>query len=97
MVENTYSKIEFADYVATKTGQGKAYTQKMVESIFEAIVILVGEKKKEINIPGFGKISAIPTAARTGRNPKSGESIHISASHKIKFKPAKNFKDVVKA
>ena len=46
-----------------------------------------------MNISGFGTFSVSERQARTGRNPKTGESIEISASRSAKFKPGKQLKD----
>ena len=47
----------------------------------------------KVNISGFGTFSVSSRKARTGRNPKTGESIEISASRAAKFKPGKTLKD----
>jgi DNA-binding protein HU-beta len=44
-------------------------------------------------ISGFGTFSVSARKARTGRNPKTGESIEISASRAAKFKAGKTLKD----
>ncbi|NQY41979.1 MAG: HU family DNA-binding protein [Legionellales bacterium] len=49
----------------------------------------------QIAIPGFGTFSVSNRAARTGRNPRTGESIEIPASRVPKFKPGKNLKEAV--
>jgi nucleoid DNA-binding protein len=46
-----------------------------------------------VNISGFGTFSVSERQARTGRNPKTGEAIQISASRSAKFKPGKQLKD----
>ena len=95
MAAKNYSKGEFIDYVAVKTGAGKAYTQKMLDSITDAIVSIVGKEKGEVNIPGFGKFRAATTKAKTARNPHSGEPVQVPAGHRVSFKAGKNFKDAV--
>jgi DNA-binding protein HU-beta len=47
----------------------------------------------KVNISGFGTFSVSSRKARTGRNPKTGESIEISASRAAKFKAGKTLKD----
>jgi DNA-binding protein HU-beta len=46
-----------------------------------------------VNISGFGTFSVSERQARTGRNPKTGESIQITASRSAKFKAGKQLKD----
>ncbi len=48
---------------------------------------------KEISLPGFGKFELVRRAARTARNPQTGESIQIKASWAVKFKVSKTLKD----
>ncbi len=45
-------------------------------------------------LKGFGTFTVRETAARVGRNPRTGEPVNIAASHKIAFKPAKNLKEI---
>jgi DNA-binding protein HU-beta len=49
----------------------------------------------KVNISGFGTFSVSARKARTGRNPKTGESIEIAASRAAKFKPGKTLKDEI--
>jgi len=50
-----------------------------------------------ITLVGFGTFAVKNRAARTGRNPKTGQEINISASNQISFKPGKSFKDALKS
>lgn len=49
-----------------------------------------------ITLPGFGTFKLVETAARTGRNPQTGEPIDIPAKRKVKFAPSDKLKDLVK-
>jgi DNA-binding protein HU-beta len=49
----------------------------------------------EITLPGIGKLTVTERAARTGRNPKTGEAIELPATSVPKFKAAKVLKEVV--
>ena len=57
-----------------------------------AAVLVNGDK---ITLPGFGTFKVVETAARTGRNPKTGEPVEIPAKRKIKFNPTQALKDLV--
>jgi len=48
-----------------------------------------------VTLTGFGTFSVSQRAARTGRNPQTGESIEIPARKGIKFKAGKTLKDAV--
>ena len=45
--------------------------------------------------PGMGKLSAVHTKARDGRNPKTGEKLHIPAKLRVVFKPSKVFRELL--
>jgi nucleoid DNA-binding protein len=66
----------------------------MVDDVFELIAdgLTKGEK---IDLRGFGTFSVRESAARTGRNPQSGEPIQIPARRVPAFKPGKELKDKV--
>lgn len=67
----------------------------ILEGFTKTIVdeVAAGEK---VAITGFGSFESVERAAREGRNPLTGEDIHIPASKSPKFKASKTFKDVVK-
>jgi len=49
-----------------------------------------------VTLVGFGTFSVSNRAARTGRNPQTGEALQIAASKGVKFKAGKALKDAVK-
>lgn len=49
----------------------------------------------EVTLIGIGKLKASTRVARTGRNPKTGESIEIPAKNTVKFSPAKTMTDAI--
>ena len=53
-------------------------------------------KGEKVNITGFGIFKVADRKAREGRNPKTGETIHIAASKKPRFTPGKLLKEAVK-
>lgn len=50
----------------------------------------------EVPLPGIGKLKAKKTAARKGRNPRTGESVDIPAGKKVRFVPCKELKEALK-
>ena len=68
---------------------------KAVDAIFDTITTSLG-RGEEVAIPGFGVFKVVKRAAREGRNPKTGEKIHIAASIKPKFRAGKVLKEAVK-
>lgn len=47
-----------------------------------------------VKLKGFGTFTVKPTAARMGRNPRTGEPVQIASGNKIAFKAAKNLKEM---
>ena len=88
------TKSETLQALADKLGK----TKKEAGEILDAVVQLAyGETKKsgEFTIPGLGKLQKKHRAARMGRNPATGESIHIAAKTVVKFRVAKAAKDSI--
>ncbi|MCS6789200.1 MAG: HU family DNA-binding protein [Patescibacteria group bacterium] len=72
----------------------KALANRVVDAVFDTIVKTM-KKGEEVAISGFGTFRVAKRAAREGRNPKTGEKIHIPASTKPKFRAAKALKEAV--
>ena len=73
-------------------------TKKDVESVLNSFVNVVsGElaKKEKVQLVGFGTFETRERAARTGRNPQTGEEIKIAAATAPAFKAGKALKDKV--
>ena len=86
------TKAELIDAMATKIDLPKATAERAVNLIFDDIVSALKANDK-VNISGFGTFAVSARKARTGRNPKTGESIQIAASKSAKFKAGKTLKD----
>jgi DNA-binding protein HU-beta len=66
-----------------------------VLSGFAEVVTSTVAKGEQVAISGFAKFAKVERAARMGRNPATGEQIHIKASKKARITPLKAFKDAV--
>ena len=88
------NKADLVDAVAEAADVPKATAQRCVDAVFENISkgLKAGDT---INLVGFGTFSIKDRAARTGRNPRTGEEIQIAASRVPGFKPGKGLKDAV--
>ena len=79
-------------------GSGKELSKKklgeLVDEVFDTIAKAV-KKEKRFAYPGFGTWSVKKRAARTGRNPRTGDPINIAATKTVTFKPAPNLKNVL--
>jgi integration host factor beta subunit len=89
-------KADLVDAIAGKTGAAKAQVQQLVEDVFELMADALARGEK-IDLRGFGTFSVRDSAARTGRNPQTGEPISIPARRVPGFKPGKELKDRVNA
>ncbi len=86
------TKAELIEGLSNKLGLNKAEAEKAVNLILDDIVAALKQGER-VNISGFGTFSVSTRQARTGRNPKTGESIEISASRSAKFKAGKQLRD----
>ena len=66
------------------------FLEKMVELAYSEV-----KNSGEFVIPGVGKLVKVDRKARMGRNPATGEEIHIPAKTVVKFRVAKAAKDAV--
>ncbi len=89
------TKANIIDAVATKTGTTKKASEAAVNAAIEAIVdaLKAGDK---VQVFGFGTFEVKERAARTGRNPRTGETLEIAASKNVGFSAAKALKDAIK-
>ncbi|MDH2364190.1 DNA-binding protein [Priestia megaterium] len=88
-------KAELIDAVATKSELTKQDSKKAVDALFETISNTLAKEEK-IQLIGFGTFEVRERAARTGRNPQTGEEMTIPASKVPAFKPGKELKAAVK-
>jgi len=88
------TKAELIESVASKVDLPRATAERAVNTMFDEMTAALRQGDK-VNISGFGTFSVSERKARTGRNPKTGESIEIAASRAAKFKPGKTLKDEI--
>jgi DNA-binding protein HU-beta len=86
------TKADLIEALANKLGINRNDAEKAVNIVLDDIVNALKQGDR-VNISGFGTFSVSSREARTGRNPKTGETIEISASRAAKFKPGKQLKD----
>jgi len=89
------NKMELISAVATQAELSKQDAKKAVEALFETISNTLAKEEK-IQLIGFGTFEVRERAARTGRNPQTGEEMTIPASKVPAFKPGKELKAAVK-
>lgn len=88
------NKMELIEAVSSKAGITKSEAQKIVGAAFDAIAEGLAADGK-VTLVGFGTFEVRSRDARTGRNPRTGETIKIQASRTPAFKPGKDLKEAV--
>lgn len=90
------TKAELIQHLSDKAEVTKA----QAENVLNALIATVHDKLRageELSIADLGKFSVTDKAARTGRNPATGEEIQIAAKKSPKFSAAKALKDAANA
>ncbi|MDZ7737270.1 MAG: HU family DNA-binding protein [Gammaproteobacteria bacterium] len=88
------NKAELIDAVAETADISKASAARALDGALDAITESL-RKGDTVTLVGFGTFSVRQRAARSGRNPQTGETIKIKASKVPGFKPGKAFKDAI--
>jgi DNA-binding protein HU-beta len=88
------NKSELIEKVAGQAGLSKSEAEKAVNAVIGVIESAVAADDK-VTLPGFGAWSRTQRAARTGRNPRTGEPVQIPASKAVKFSVGADFKKKV--
>ncbi|HEY4500967.1 MAG TPA: HU family DNA-binding protein [Candidatus Paceibacterota bacterium] len=89
------NKADIIDKVHGVLGSTKADAERAVECMIDCIVSSL-KAGGEVSVAGLGIFATKARPARQGRNPRTGESIHIAATRTAKFRAAKALKDAVK-
>ena len=90
------TKKEIADYLAANHNLTGKAANEIVGDVFKFLGNELGDGN-EVNIDKFGKFTIGERAARTGRNPQTGEAIEIAASKSVSFKASKGIKEALNA
>ncbi len=88
------NKSELIDAVASAADLSRADATSATDAVLDTITDALS-KGDQVTLVGFGTFSVRDRAARTGRNPQTGETIQIKASKSPGFKAGKAFKDAV--
>lgn len=88
------SKQELINVIADAGGLPKTTAESVLNAFTDYLITTV-ENGGKVTVPGLGILEPSHRAARTGRDPKSGQPMQIPAKTVPKFKAAKKFKDAV--
>jgi len=89
------NKADLAQKVQDILGGTKTQAEEVVQTLIDTIVDTL-KKGEEVSVAGLGIFSTKMRPARQGRNPRTGETIQVSAMRTPKFRAAKALKDAVK-
>ncbi|MBQ3063200.1 MAG: HU family DNA-binding protein [Clostridia bacterium] len=89
------NKAELIDAIVAKAELSKKDAEAALNAVVEAVkdALAAGDK---VQLVGFGTFAVKARAARTGRNPKTGEAIEVAAAKVPTFAAGKALKDAVK-
>jgi len=93
------NKSELVDALAAAAGITKADAGRAVDALFSTDGGVIAQALKQggrVQITGFGTFEAKERKARTGRNPRTGQTIKIAATKTPGFRAGKGLKDAVK-
>ncbi len=88
------NKTELIDEIAKAADISKASASRALEAVIDSVTATL-KQEGTVTLTGFGTFAVSARAARTGRNPRTGEEIQIAASKVPKFKPGKALKDAL--
>lgn len=88
------NKAELIASLALHTGETKTTVEKVLAGL-DAVTCYTLNGGDEVLLPGIGKLVPMKKAARTARNPRTGDKIEKPATTVVKFRVAKSLKDLV--
>tara|TARA_A100001011_G_scaffold116019_1_gene122496 strand:- start:269 stop:541 length:273 start_codon:yes stop_codon:yes gene_type:complete len=88
------NKSELIDKIAESADISKTAASRALDATIEAVTGSL-KNAESVALVGFGTFLVRERAARTGRNPKTGETIQIAAAKVPAFKPGKALKDAL--
>lgn len=88
------NKAELIEAVAEQADMTKADAGRAVDAVVSAITAAL-KQQNDVALVGFGTFTVRERAARSGRNPQTGETINIAAAKVPAFKAGKALKDAV--
>lgn len=91
-----FNKQNLIDEVHKEHGGSRAGAERVVDLVLNTVKEQVKDGNK-VSLAGFGIFNSKQVKGRVGRNPRTGESVKVAPRTKVKFTPAKGFKEFVNA
>lgn len=95
VAQPTVTMKQLAADIAEKYDLSKKLANEMLGDVLVTLIVKNLKKGNRVRIAGLGILQVKKRAARTGRNPATGETIQIPAKKKIAFRAAKELKEAV--
>lgn len=93
-IDRTLTKAELTEFIFEQVGLNKREAKEIVDAFFAEISMAL-ENGEEVKLSGFGNFQVRDKPSRPGRNPKTGESIPISARRVVTFHASQKLKSAV--
>ena len=90
------TKTELIAAIAERTGVSKVDVDATIVGFFDEVAGVVAKGEDKVTIPGWISFERTNRAARTGRNPRTGEAIDIPASFAVKVTAGSKLKAIAK-
>lgn len=88
------NKTDLIEHIAKNADISKAAAGRALDALMSGVKFTL-KKGGSVTLVGFGTFAVAKRAARTGRNPRTGEAIKIKAAKLPKFRPGKALKDAL--
>ena len=85
------NKAELIEHIARQADISKAAATRALEAVIGGVKTTL-KKGGSVSIVGFGTFAVTKRAARTGRNPRTGEAVEVRAKHVPFFKSGKELR-----
>ena len=92
------NKSDLVDALASSADMTKADASRAIDALFATdggVIASALKAGKRVQITGFGTFEAKHRKARMGRNPRTGQAIHIAATKTPAFRAGKGLKDAI--
>ncbi|WP_375003874.1 HU family DNA-binding protein [Aeromicrobium sp. CTD01-1L150] len=89
------SRSDLVSALAEKAGTSKTDADSVLSALADTLLDAVGKGEK-VSIPGILSVERVERAARTGRNPATGETIEIPAGYGVKVSAGSKLKAAAK-
>lgn len=88
------NRSELVDAISKRAGVDTRDVDATLKGLFEVVAGVVSKGKEKITIPGFVSFEQTDRAARTGRNPQTGEPLKVPASKAVKISAGSKLKAI---